>query len=79
MVEAPNLPAGAGENPATDAPIIDVPGLEAALKRARAAQREFATFSQAQVDKIFHAAAIAANTPANKFAGRKAATSRRTL
>ena len=42
--------------------IVDsVETLEAALKRVRAAQKEFATFSQEQVDKIFLAAASAAN------------------
>ena len=42
--------------------IVDsVEALEAALKRVRAAQKEFATFSQEQVDKIFLAAASAAN------------------
>ena len=42
--------------------IVDsVETLEAALKRVRAAQKEFATFSQEQVDKIFLAAATAAN------------------
>ena len=35
--------------------------LEAAIKRVRAAQKEFATFSQKKVDEIFKAAAIAAN------------------
>ncbi len=42
--------------------IIDsVEKLEAELDRVRAAQREFATFTQEQVDKIFFAAAMAAN------------------
>ena len=42
--------------------IIDsVETLEAHLKTMRAAQAEFATFSQEQVDKIFKAAALAAN------------------
>ena len=42
--------------------IIDsVEKLEAELDRVRAAQREFSTFSQEQVDKIFLAAAKAAN------------------
>lgn len=35
--------------------------LEAALERIKAAQKEFAKFSQEQVDKIFLAAASAAN------------------
>ena len=42
--------------------IIDsVEKLEAELVRVRAAQREFATYTQEQVDKIFFAAAMAAN------------------
>lgn len=42
--------------------IVDsVEALEAALKRVRAAQKEYSTFSQEQVDKIFLAAATAAN------------------
>ena len=43
-------------------PIVDsVEKLEEALARVRAAQRKFATYTQEQVDKIFKAAAIAAN------------------
>ncbi len=42
--------------------IIDsVEKLETELDRVRAAQREFATYTQEQVDKIFFAAAMAAN------------------
>ena len=42
--------------------IIDsVEKLEAELDRVRAAQREFATYTQEQVDKVFFAAAMAAN------------------
>ena len=42
--------------------IIDsVEKLEAEMNRVRAAQREFATYTQEQVDKIFFAAAMAAN------------------
>ena len=42
--------------------IIDsVESLEKALKKLRAAQEEFSTYSQEQVDKIFFAAATAAN------------------
>lgn len=42
--------------------IIDsVEKLEAELDRVRAAQREFATYTQEQVDEIFFAAAMAAN------------------
>lgn len=44
------------------APIIDsVEALEEHLAHMRAAQAQFATYSQEQVDKIFHAAAMAAN------------------
>ena len=35
--------------------------LAVAIERVRAAQRTYATYSQAQVDRIFHAAAMAAN------------------
>ena len=43
-------------------PIIDsVEGLEAELERVRAAQAKYATYSQEEVDKIFLAAASAAN------------------
>lgn len=43
-------------------PIVNgVPSLEKALKRVRAAQQEYAEFTQEQVDKIFLAAATAAN------------------
>ena len=43
-------------------PIVDsVEKLEACLEAVRKAQKEFSTFSQEQVDKIFRAAAIAAN------------------
>ncbi len=43
-------------------PIVDsVEQLEKALAKARAAQQEFASFSQDQVDAIFRAAAVAAN------------------
>ena len=43
-------------------PIVDgVPALIEALKRVKAAQAEFATYTQEQVDKIFLAAASAAN------------------
>ena len=42
--------------------IVDsVEKLEQALKRVRKAQETFATYTQEQVDKIFRAAAIAAN------------------
>ena len=43
-------------------PIVDNPeSFEAALERVRAAQRKFSTFTQEQVDRIFLAAATAAN------------------
>ena len=42
--------------------IVDnVEMLEKAIARVRAAQKEYSTFSQQQVDKIFFAAAVAAN------------------
>ena len=42
--------------------IVDsVETLEAAIAKVRAAQKEFAAYSQEQVDKIFLAAAIAAD------------------
>ena len=42
--------------------IVDgVEALEATIARVKAAQRVFATYTQEQVDKIFKAAAIAAN------------------
>ena len=42
--------------------IVDgVEKLEAAIARVRAAQNQFATYTQEQVDKIFLAAASAAN------------------
>ncbi len=43
-------------------PLVDsVQSLESAIARVKAAQNQFATFSQEQVDRIFTAAAIAAN------------------
>ena len=42
-------------------PVTNPEELDAALRRVRAAQASFATFSQEQVDKIFLAAATAAN------------------
>ena len=42
--------------------IVDnVDSLKSLVERVRIAQKEFSTFSQEQVDKIFTAAAIAAN------------------
>ena len=43
------------------APVTNVPQLQEAMERCRAAQRRFATYTQEQVDKIFLAAASAAN------------------
>ena len=46
--------------------IVDgVEKLEAAIARVRAAQNQFATYTQEQVDKIFLAAASAANKAAH--------------
>ena len=43
-------------------PVVDdVPSLEKALKRVKAAQKKYAEYTQEQVDKIFLAAATAAN------------------
>ncbi|MDD2588532.1 MAG: bifunctional acetaldehyde-CoA/alcohol dehydrogenase, partial [Atopobiaceae bacterium] len=41
--------------------ITDVDALEKRIQEMRSAQAEFATFTQEQVDKIFFAAAMAAN------------------
>ncbi|MEG1845289.1 MAG: bifunctional acetaldehyde-CoA/alcohol dehydrogenase [Oscillospiraceae bacterium] len=49
------------ENNKTYEIVDSVEMLEAAIKKVRKAQKIFATFSQEQVDKIFKAAAIAAN------------------
>ncbi|HIT34645.1 MAG TPA: bifunctional acetaldehyde-CoA/alcohol dehydrogenase [Candidatus Faecousia intestinigallinarum] len=45
----------------TYSPVIDIPSLEDALRRCRAAQAKFAAYTQEQVDAIFLAAASAAN------------------
>jgi acetaldehyde dehydrogenase/alcohol dehydrogenase len=42
-------------------PVTNVAELDELIARVKKAQREFATFSQEQVDKIFRAAALAAN------------------
>ena len=42
-------------------PVTDVAQLDAAIARVRSAQKQFATYSQEQVDRIFLAAATAAN------------------
>ena len=42
-------------------PVTDMAQLDAAIARVRTAQQQFATYSQEQVDKIFLAAATAAN------------------
>ncbi|MCI5599329.1 MAG: hypothetical protein PUF23_01970, partial [Ruminococcus sp.] len=45
-----------------DSNIVDsVEALEAKLAQVREAQKKFSTYTQEQVDKIFKAAAIAAN------------------
>ena len=49
------------ENAKTYEIVDSVEMLEKTLKRVREAQAVFATYSQEQVDKIFRAAAIAAN------------------
>ncbi|MGL5390583.1 MAG: aldehyde dehydrogenase family protein, partial [Shewanella sp.] len=41
--------------------VTNLAELDALVARVKEAQREFATFSQEQVDKIFRAAALAAN------------------
>ncbi|MGN1020925.1 MAG: bifunctional acetaldehyde-CoA/alcohol dehydrogenase [Aristaeellaceae bacterium] len=47
---------------AKEYPIVDsVESFEKALKQVREAQKQFATYTQEQVDKIFQAAALAAN------------------
>ncbi|WP_448534671.1 bifunctional acetaldehyde-CoA/alcohol dehydrogenase [Parathermosynechococcus lividus] len=43
------------------APVKDLTGLEALIQRVKHAQARYAQFTQAQVDHIFHQAAIAAN------------------
>ncbi|HIF9133662.1 TPA: bifunctional acetaldehyde-CoA/alcohol dehydrogenase [Photobacterium damselae] len=42
-------------------PVTNMAELDAMIARVKAAQKEFATFSQEQVDKIFRAASLAAN------------------
>ncbi|GAL15121.1 alcohol dehydrogenase [Vibrio astriarenae] len=42
-------------------PVTNLAELDALVARVKAAQEEFATFSQEQVDKIFRAASLAAN------------------
>ena len=49
------------QEPKTKQKVESVEGLEAELKRVRAAQAEYAGYSQEEVDKIFFAAASAAN------------------
>ena len=53
---------------AKEYPIVDsVESFEAALARVRAAQKVYATYTQEQVDKIFKAAALAANNMQNNL------------
>ena len=48
--------------PTREYPVIDtVEALQQRMKEMRKAQQEFATYTQEQVDKIFFAAAMAAN------------------
>ncbi len=42
-------------------PVTNMAELDAMVARVKAAQAEFATYSQEQVDKIFRAASLAAN------------------
>ena len=49
------------ETTAVPAIIDNVEALEKKMAAMREAQKVFATYTQEQVDKIFHAAAIAAN------------------
>ena len=52
--------------------IVDsVETLEAKMKAMREAQKEFAKFSQEQVDKIFYEAAMAPPRSAEKFSSTK--------
>jgi hypothetical protein len=41
--------------------VNNLEALEALIERVKAAQATYATFTQAQVDRIFHQAALAAN------------------
>ena len=43
-------------------PVTNLAELDALVARVKAAQKEFASFSQEQVDKIFRAASLAAST-----------------
>lgn len=42
-------------------PVTNLEELEALIQQVKAAQAEYATFTQEQVDRIFHKAALAAN------------------
>ncbi|PSC69509.1 bifunctional acetaldehyde-alcohol dehydrogenase [Micractinium conductrix] len=55
-------PAAAAPLPSTPAAADEMAHLKAALAAAKKAQAQYSTFSQAQVDKIFKAAALAANS-----------------
>ncbi|MEE0857987.1 MAG: bifunctional acetaldehyde-CoA/alcohol dehydrogenase [Acutalibacteraceae bacterium] len=63
MAKTEEVKAPVVEEATTQVPEIieTVEGLQAKIQAMRAAQKEFATFSQEQVDKIFKAAATAAN------------------
>ncbi len=56
-------------------PVTNVAELDELIARVKKAQREFATFSQEQVDKIFRAAALAANNARIPLAQMAAAES----
>ena len=45
----------------TRKPVESVEDLEELISRVKTAQKEFASYSQEQIDKIFRAAALAAN------------------
>jgi len=48
-------------------PVTNLAELDALVERVKAAQAEFATYSQEQVDKIFRAASLAANQDLSSF------------
>jgi len=49
------------KSPAPVIVIDSVDSLQTVLEKTRAAQKQYATYTQEQVDKIFYAAAMAAN------------------
>ena len=52
-------------------PVTNLAELDALVARVKVAQKEFASFSQEQVDKIFRAASLAASTARIELADRK--------